>query len=434
MTAEEKKEIATFRFGVIHDLVNRTDLAHGEQERLLRAKSHQRWNIPHSNRTRLGRSTILRWLRRYETSNGKIESLYPPDRGDRGKSRVLDEETIMTLLRLREEFPRLTINALIAKMEERHLVGGGMRLTGSTVYRLLRQHGLIKPELGEVEDRRKFEAELPNDIWQSDVLHGPMVKVGDKLRKSYLVAVLDDHSRLVAHGEFYLSERLESYLDAFQKALLKRGLPRKLYVDNGAAFRSRHLEYTCASLGIALIHSRPYKPQGRGKIERLFRTVREEVLSGFEGGSLEQLNTVFAKWLQETYHQRKHHATGQSPFARFTARMQCLRTAPPNLSDHFRKTARRRVAKDRTLILNGLLYEAPLSLIGKAVELLYHEPQDGPVEIVCQGTSYGFVNPVDLHVNCRVKRERERTTLSDSGRSSRYQGGGLWSGRGEERP
>jgi putative transposase len=116
-------------------------------------------------------------------------------------------------------------------------------------------------------DRRKFEAELPNDLWQSDVMHGPKVHVDGKRRKTYLIAVIDDHSRLICHGQFYLSEKLACYLQALEQALLKRGLPRKLYVDNGPAFRSRHLEQVTASLGIALIHSKPYKPQGRGKID-----------------------------------------------------------------------------------------------------------------------------------------------------------------------
>ena len=148
-----------------------------------------------------------------------------------------------------------------------------VRLNPSSVHRLLKREGLNRPAQQKPEDRRKYEAELANDIWQSDVMHGPMVRVGDKMRKSYLIAFLDDHSRLVPHAEFYLSEGLACFLDAFKMGLLKRGLPRKLYTDNGAAFRSRHLEQVCASLGIALVHARPYRPQGKGKIERFFGRV-----------------------------------------------------------------------------------------------------------------------------------------------------------------
>jgi transposase InsO family protein len=102
-------------------------------------------------------------------------------------------------------------------------------------------------------------------MWQSDVMHGPLVTAEPRQKKSYLIAFLDDHSRLVPHARFYLSETLEDFVDAFEKALLRRGLPRKLYVDNLAAYRSKHLEHITASLGIALIHAKPYQFQGKGK-------------------------------------------------------------------------------------------------------------------------------------------------------------------------
>jgi len=282
-------------------------------------------------------------------------------------------------------------------------------------------------------DRRKFEVELPNDLWQSDSMHGPRVEVDGRMRKSYLLAFLDDHSRLVPHAQFYLSERLDSYLDALEQALLRRGLPRKLYLDNGPAFRSKHLEHVTASLGIALIHSSPYKPQGRGKIERFFRTVRMQFLSGFKGKSLEEFNEAFDLWVNDIYHQRKHSSTGQSPFERFTAHMECLRAAPKELKDYFRKHARRRVAKDRTITLNGKLYEASVTLIGKQVLLLYHENQPERVEVLYSQQSYGFLTPLDLHINARVKRDRNSgTDVQISDKASKYQGGQLWAKEGRD--
>jgi putative transposase len=429
MTEEQQKEVATFRFGVIHELVNTRELSRGEQERLIRDKCARRWTIPFSGRTRIGRTTILRWVRLYKAGNGKIESLMTSLRSDLGASRSMDEETCLSLIGLRREFPRITIKALIAKMREST---PDVRLNPSSVHRLLKREGLDKPVEQKPEDRRRYEAELANDIWQSDVLHGPMVRVGDKLRKSYLIAFLDDHSRLVPHGEFYLSEGLACFLDAFKKGLLKRGLPRKLYTDNGAAFRSRHLEQVCASLGIALIHARPYRPQGKGKIERFFGRVRQSFLAGFKGEGLEDINEAFTLWLERGYHEVKHRSTEQTPFARFTSNMECLRSAPPDLADHFRILARRRVEKDRTITLNGKLFEAPVALIGKQVELLYHEGGEGPVEVRSGGKSFGFIRAVDVHVNCRVKRDKNNNAqVIPSGSQSRYKGGKLWSGEAE---
>jgi len=431
MTEEQKKRVAVFRFGVIHDLINGNDADQGPKEALIRQKCARKWEIPYSERTRIGRSTILRWIQMYRASNGKIEALYPGDRSDRGESRALDEETALSLIQLRQEMPTVTAPVLVNKMGERGLVAPGTELNLSTVYRFLHHHKLMKVNSLQPEDRRKFEAELPNDLWQSDVMHGPLIASGGKMKKSYLIALLDDHSRLITHGEFYLSETILSYVDALEKALLKRGLPRKLYVDNGPAFRSLHLEHIAASLGIALIHARPYKPQGKGKIERFFRTVRGDFLAGFRGNTLDDLNMAFDAWLTDVYHARKHTATGQSPFERFTSNMACLRAAPSDLRDHFRKAARRTVAKDRTLTLNGKLYEAPVALIGKRVEILYHESDPDRVEIRFNKQSYGYLLPVDIHVNCRIKRHNHKTVLEAPDVQKSYRGGKLWSGNKE---
>jgi hypothetical protein len=250
------------------------------------------------------------------------------------------------------------------------------------------------------------------------------------MRKTYLIAIIDDHSRLITYGRFYLSEALIYYLDAFENALAKRGLPRKLYVDNGAAFRSKHLEYITASLGITLIHSKPYKPQGRGKIERFFLTVRSQFLNDFKGQTLDDLNETFNVWLNDIYHQRKHSATGQTPLARFTSQMHCLRTSPANLKDYFRKVARRKVNKDRTITLNGRLFEGPIPLIGKRVELLYHDSEPENVEVKYKNQSFGLIRPVNLTVNYRVKRDKNNNPqIHTANHTTSHRGGKLWSSK-----
>jgi hypothetical protein len=249
------------------------------------------------------------------------------------------------------------------------------------------------------------------------------------MRKTYLIAIIDDHSRLIVHARFYLSEKLASYLVAFEDAIAARGLPRKLYVDNGAAFRSKHLEYIAASLSISLIHAKPYMPQGKGKIERWFKTVRSNFLALFKGSGLDQLNAALTRWIIESYHEKIHSATGQTPFERFTGKIHCLRSAPANLKDYFRKVARRTVSKDRSVTLNGRLYEAPVALISKRVELLYHDSEPEKVEVKYQNKSFGMIRLVDLHVNCRVKRDKNNNPQIESDNSTKYQGGKLLSAK-----
>ncbi len=423
MTEQKNKAIAVFRFGVIHEFVGGAMLSTAEKRRLIREKCARKWIIPYSSRTWISENTIYRWIRRYRSSGGRIESLYPRKRNDQGKHRILTGEAIANIVNTRKEQSHLSVKTLLAYLKHRHLVPQRTGLT--TLYRVLHQTGMMNNEPSP-EDRRKFEAPLPNDIWQSDVMHGPKVDVNGTRRKTYLIAFLDDHSRLIPFAAFYLSENLASFMDAFEKALMKRGLPRKLYVDNGPAYRSHKLEFTCASLSIALIHARPYKPQGKGKIERFFRTLRSDFLPVADTSSLKSLNASLNTWLDDVYHQRKHSGTGTTPFNRFTKNLACIRQAPRGLKNHFRNAVRRRVLKDRTVTLDGRLFEAPVLLIGKRVLLLYHEHAPNEVEAFWNQKSYGRLTPVDLHVNCRVKRDRNRNMLVKSSPKDPYKGGGLW--------
>jgi putative transposase len=171
----------------------------------------------------------------------------------------------------------------------------------------------------------------------------------------------------------------------------------------------------------------------KGKIERFFKTVRTNFLPGFCGETLLDLNEAFDLWLNEIYHQRVHGGTGQTPFDRFTAHMECIRTAPHDLLNYFRQAVRRKVAKDRTISLNGRIYEAPVELIGKQVTVLFHDHQPETVEVLINRTSYGYLRPVDLHLNARVKRDKNRNlTIDEQEPALRYRSGELWGKGGHQ--
>ena len=407
MTEEEKQEVAAFRFSVIHDFLGLNKREYGKQAKLLAEKCGRQWTIPHSPRTSIGKSTILSWVKAYKEGGSRIQALYPQGRCDNGTARRYDKDTCLSLIRLRKEMPTLSVPNFIKEVTARKLLPAEIELKTTTLYRFFHQEGIMTQKPFPGVDRRKFESELPNDMWQCDVMHGPKLDIGGhRRRKTYLIAFIDDHSRLITHAEFYLAESLSCFIQAFEQALSIRGLPRKLYVDNGAAFRSKQLEFTCASLGIALIHAKPYTPQGKGKIERFFRTVRSQFLPCFKGDSLYDINEAFDLWLREDYQQRQHSSTGESPFKRFSSNMECIRCAPNDLPDHFRKTVRRRVNKDRSVTIDNRLFEAPVELIGKRVELLFHENKPELVEIRMAEKSFGNLQQIDLHVNCRVKRDK----------------------------
>jgi transposase InsO family protein len=404
MDKDLREQIALFRFGLISPLVSRKGMSRGEQEAHIREITAKSWEIPGSPRSSIARSTVLRWLFLYQRSGERLESLSPQGRKDRGASRALGAELEAALVALRRENRAVSLPVLLKFARTRGIVTADKAPSKDSLYRLFKRHSLDK-DTRLPEDRRRFETELVNDMWQSDCMHGPRVIHEGKLRKAYLFAVIDDHSRLITYARFYLSENLDCYRDCLIHAMEIRGLPRRLYVDNGSAFRSNALKYACARLGVALLHSRPYIPEGRGKIERFFLTVRTQFIPTLpESLTLDKLNELLVAWIDGEYHKRIHSTTGQTPIERYLAHLSLLRSAPKDLRDYFRTTVRRKVDKDRTVTLLGKLYEAPAGLIGQTVTLLYHEHEEGRIEIFKDEVPVGFLGVLDTGVNSRVRR------------------------------
>lgn len=402
MDQEKKEKVAVFRFGVIFPLVEcRVHEKWGEKSQILRELVSREWEIPYSDRNYISKATILGWHRRYLEGGRKIEALYPGDRGDKGRIRSLDSEAIDILLQLRKEHPKVSVPRLIEMAQMKGAFPPGKDISLPTVYRLFKKYKVDTAR--KKEDMRKFEVQLPNDLWQSDCMHGPRILYEEKPKKCYLFAIIDDHSRLIPHGQFYLAENVENYLNCLWTAMRKRGLPRKLYVDNGPSFRAHRLQLGCASLEVGLSFAKPYRPQGKGKIERFFRTVRSQFLPELPDElTLEEINKRFSDYL-EGYHNRKHGGTGQEPILRYLKGADFLRAAPDNLPKHFRTREVRKVNNDRTVKLNGRLFEAPLGLIGLQVVLRY-ENYDR-VEVYLDDESKGFLTPLTAQGNSRIHRE-----------------------------
>jgi len=408
MEESREQRIALFRFQVIAPLIGLKASERGKRERILRDIVSRQWEIPYSGRSYVGRSTALGWFRAYMAGGQKLESLYPRQRKDKGGMRSMDEESKEVLINLKRELGEVGVPTLLKIAKERGVLPHSFRASRQSVYRLFKSCGL-EQEM-EVKDRRRFEAELPNDLWQSDCMHGPKVEFGGKMRKTFLFAFIDDHSRIIPHAWFYLRENLSCFLDCFQRALDKHGVPRKLYVDNASNYRAHHMAHVCTSLGIALIHSKPYQAEGRGKIERWFRTVRTKFLPTLaEKLTLEGLNENLAEWIEKEYHLRVHSSTREKPLERYLEHIKLIRAAPKNLRDYFRVKTTRKVYRDRTVCLDGKIYEAPVELIDRRVSLLYHEAERDRIEVIYNGQFYGFLVPLNPHVNVKLRRAQSIT-------------------------
>jgi transposase InsO family protein len=408
MDEKIREEIARFRFSVIGVLIS-GELQHGELSRQIKTLSKRRYSIPYSHRTTIGEGTIEDWL--YAFRYNGFEGLKPKVRSDQGTSRWIDKMSLEMIVKYRDEHPRMPLRLVINMLQkENKLPAADYPL--STVYRYLRKHAPRRtiPLTGRVQKR--FVHRFPNDCWQSDVMHGPYIKdKGSPSKKTYLVAIIDDCTRLITGAQFFFSEATVNIKEVLRSAVLTYGVPDKLYLDNGRNFCAQDIEIACATMKCALIHSTAYYPEGKGKIERFFRTVRDCFLSTVPSvNSLQELNSLFNGWLTHHYNRSPHSSLeGATPLDTFLAKAENrIRRlgAHVDSAELFCKKETRIVAKDATFRVNNILYEAEEQLIGCKINVLYDK--DDPSKKVKVFDGQIFVHsatPIDYISNASTRRK-----------------------------
>ena len=412
-----RQTVALFRYGLIAEFVQLPPNSPGLYAKL-QAKAELTYVIPGSARTRVAAETLRDWLKSYR--RGGFDALLPQLRADRGRSRALPPLVADRLLSLKEELPQLSIPQLIRVAIQRGIAAAP--LARATVHRLFSRAGLMrKTAEPSGQDRRRFAFAHAGELWMSDVMHGPTVAIGERgqRHKAYLIAFLDDATRVIPYAAFALAENTKAFLPIFKQALLRRGKPTRLYVDNGANYRSQHLALVCAKLGIALIHSRPHQPEGRGKQERWFRTVRAQFLTRLtpaDTESLEALNRCLWTWIEAEYHSTPHAGLeGRTPLDQWSLCADQVKRFDLglDLDALFLFATRRRVQRDRTVSLNGTVFEVDTALVGQTVTLRFDPsaPPSRGVEVWHENTFIARATPLDAYANCFVRRNRPAHTL-----------------------
>ena len=405
--------MALFRLSVLGPLISRPKLDRGEQQALLRELAAKEYDIPGSRRRHIAEKTLQEWLLKYRRQG--LEGLTPQGRCDQGISK-LSAAVQERLLAAKRDNPRRSIRVLRWMLEQEGLVARGA-LSRSAIHRFLKRHGLSRPSGAATvpEERRSFSAEYANEIWYGDVLHGPRVLVAGRLRKTYLVSLMDDASRLITHSAFALSETALEIEGVLKQAVLKRGLCNKLVVDNGAAYRSLSLQGICARLGTRLIFCRPYHPEGKGKLERWHKTLRDQLLSELGPAPLQlpELNARLWAWIAELYHRSPHAGLGGlTPLARYQqdlGRVRLLGSLAAKLDEIFRHRTERLVRRDGTVSYGARFFEVPYELAGKMVHLVV-DPHTRTVVGVedKDGVALGAATPLDKLANRHRRRRKPR--------------------------
>jgi putative transposase len=404
MDKEIREKIALKRYQVISPVLAEPARAQNEYFRKQAETEH---DFPRYGLRKISVSTMKAWLRKYR--KGGFDTLKPKNRSDGGRPRRFDEGLLKAIEIKCQAHPSFSVQKLYEELRDQDLLGHPS-VHYNTLLRVVKEQGWL-PLKGRIDVRKAYEVDNVNDLWISDFMHGPQVRTANRSAKAILCAIIDDHSRMVVGHAFSASETISALTVVLKEAFLAYGIPKRLYVDNGSSFSSDLLTRSCAQAGISLIHSKPYDSPSRGKVERLFRTVRERFLSGLqEGVTLEEINEAFAFWLKEDYHHKLHSGIGERPVDRYNSsvgRVLIRRLSRTELDEIFLIRHERVVNHDATISFKGSLYEVPTAYIRQRIEIRH--PVDDPEELYLydNGVRVGRIKLLDKKENARTFRPQQ---------------------------
>ncbi|MEC1722552.1 helix-turn-helix domain-containing protein [Schinkia azotoformans] len=410
MTEKEREQVALFRYGLIAPLLN-GQVDPKEYSLELEDKIH---SVPYYGERKVAVKTVKEWLLNYRR-NG-FEALKPKKRADRGNSRRLSPEDQDQILDIRKKSLHMPVSVFYEQLIE-HGEINKIEISYSTINRLLKKHNLVGKNNVATPERKRFAHDKVNVLWQADLSHGPYVPIDGKRKKTFLIAYIDDCSRLVPFGQFFSSEKFDGLRVVTKEALLRRGKPTIIYADNGKIYRSETLQYACAQIGITLAHTMPYDPRAKGKIERFFKTVQTRfypLLQAEPSHSLEELNERFWRWLEEDYHRRVHASLdGKTPHEVFQSQLEHVAFLEDTtiLDTIFLKREQRKVKADGTITLNKQLYEVPPCFVGHSIDVRMDEKG---VYIFEDDKKVAEAVPVSMKDNAHVKRVRSPFSMPQS--------------------
>jgi len=355
--------------------------------------------------------TLQDWW--YDYQHSGFAGLVPKTRTDKGQARRLTPEQQKWVLEQAQAHLGVPLKVLYRRWKDQDATLPSL----NTVYRFLREHELstktrrqlLKQPLGGAT--KSFEAPFVNDLWMVDFSPGPFLHAPGQAKaiSTQLCVIIDDHSRLIPFGGYFLQADTQAFHQTFKEAIRRRGLPAKLYTDNGGPFVNDHTRIVCARLGIRLLHAQPRKAWSKGKVERVCFTIQSDFEAGLRlpdqsAATLEELNAKFSSWLQSVYHTRIHSSTGMTPAERYQRGAHLVKALDPHLDldQLFYHQVNRTVRRDGTIRIDNQFYEVDLSLRTLEIQLRFDPFKLDRVEVYYRGGSFGLAKPVNLHLNSQI--------------------------------
>lgn len=415
MTQEEiNQKIALFRYSLIAPIITNTYTQCSVKDYLaeIAAKSY---SLPNGKKKEYSPATIKGWLTEYRKHG--INGLYPKLRADKGASRKISESTKNFIINSKMNSQKKT-----AKYIYREIIAKGLEaenaISLSTVTRFIKQANITSQKLTP-EDRRAFEFEFANECWQSDVSVGPYLTIEGRKYKTYIIAFLDDCTRLIVGCKAFLKDDLLSLMAVFKDAVASKGIPKKVFVDNGKIYKSEQFQLICAALGSVLSFARPYSPQSKGKIERYFQTMQKQWMNTINWNdfkSIEALNESLAIYVN-SYNNSIHSSINEKPINKYMNNIDNLKfiSSRTELDYLFLYKVQRTVKNDATISIGTKLFEVPLNYVRDRINVRYDPSSFEKAYIFSEdGKILDTIFPLKKIDNSKIKRNSNISSIDFS--------------------
>jgi len=395
-------KIAHFRFALIAPVIQGiySDVSASAYYR--RVTQHP-LTLPDGTTFRYHPKTLGKWTHLYK--KGGMDALMPQVRADKGSTRTLSDVAIEEIYRLKEKYTRLNATQIHIRLIEEGFIPADVSV--ASVQRFIKKNDLKSARNLTIRDRKAFEEEFFGGLWQADTCYLPYITENGKSRRTYLIMIIDDHSRLIVGGRIFYNDNAYNFQKVLKEAVATYGIPFKLYLDNGSSYSNEQLTLICGSIGSVELHTPVRDGASKGKVERNFRTLKNRWLYGLDASQIQSLQEFNQKLLAyiRKHNTTIHSATKETPLDRFRKTNSSIQTPKSSewLDECFHNRVIRKVNHDSCISLDGTYYDAPMQFITMKVEIRYLPDRMEDAYILYEGVHYP-IHPTDKVANGKAKR------------------------------
>ena len=406
MDQERKHNLALMKYSAIAPLITGLSDDYTSLNAFYRDVSAKGVLHPDGSIRHYAPATIESWYRKYKQDG--FDGLIPSGRADHGKPRRLDDDLQEQIRYLKTNYPRMSASAIFRQLHDNGSLKHG-QVSESTVNRYV---NLISAQMKTTtkQDMRRYERAHINEVWCGDSSVGPYLKPPDgKKHKVYIIALIDDASRFIVGIDVFFNDNFINLMSVMKSAVAKYGRPAMFNFDNGSSYKNKQMELLAARIGSVVHYDQPYTPTQKAKIERWFRTMKDQWLSSLDirdFHSLDELRGNLFAYVQK-YNRTVHSSLkGLSPQERFFSEPNHIRRlSDEEIETGFLLEIERRVSSDNVIVIDHVEYEVDYRFAKQRIRLRYSPDMKDIFIVEADGT----LTPVRLlnkTENAYIKREK----------------------------